>query len=378
MKKIFSLMIALVAMFAMTASAVTYEQPKFFDNTYITLKGGASGLMHPRCNGYQNFGHTIQGQAALEFGKWITPKFGVGIEGTVGFDNGSRPWYDGVNEFSWMGNFQGRNWVNHVDVLALAKFNLNNIILGYRGYTDKVEFVPTVGIGWTHGWVYGVDAEDFIVHNSTYHENSIMTKYALDVNINLNEKWQVNVEPFLAYNLTNNKFGTEKNGWNHVNRDPRFDARTAWWGLNVGVTYKIGNQFTPCPYKYTQEEVDKLNAEINDLRARKPEVVTKVETVEKVVTKTVNDADQFVVFFANASTELTDNAKATLNEIGENSIVRVIGSASPDGNIDFNTNLAEDRAQVVKNYLENRGVRVEDAHGVGTELGARVAVVVIK
>lgn len=377
MKKIFSFAIALVAIMGMSVNAQTVESSRFIDNTYITLKGGASALTHPGCNGYQNFGHSIQGQAALEFGKWITPKFGVGIEGTVGFDNGSRPWYEGNNPFSWVGNFQGRNWVNHVDVLALAKFNLNNIIHGYKGYADKVEVVPTVGIGWTHGWVYGdyydVEAEDiFVDYSSTQHENHIMTKYAIDVNINLNEKWQVNVEPFIAYNLTGN-YRSAYHNWN-----PRFDSRNSWWGLNVGVTYKIGKQFTLCPYKYTQADIDRLNAEINDLRNRKPETVTEVQVVEKVVTKTVNDADQFVVFFANASTVLTDDAKATLNEIGENSIVNVIGSASPDGNAGFNANLAEQRAQVVKNYLVNRGVRVNDAHGVGTDLGARVAVVVVK
>lgn len=203
-----------------------------------------------------------------------------------------------------------------------------------------------------------------------------MTKYAIDVNINLTNRWQINVEPFYAFNLTGSKFSSTRDA--AVNDYPHFDSRNSWWGLNVGVTYKIGKQFTLCPYKYTQADIDRLNADINDLRNRKPEVVTKVETVEKIVTKTVNDADQFVVFFANASTVLTDDAKATLNEIGENSIVNVIGSASPDGNADFNANLAEQRAQVVKNYLVNRGVRVNDAHGVGTDLGARVAVVVVK
>lgn len=376
MKKFFSLAIAFVAIMGMSVNAQTVESSRFIDNTYITLKGGASALTHPGCNDYKNFGHSIQGQAALEFGKWITPKFGVGIEGTVGFDNGSRPW--GVeNTVGW---FQGRNWVNHVDVLALAKFNMNNIIHGYKGYADKVEVVPTVGIGWTHGWTYAyndemsIDNENGII--GTQHENNIMTKYAIDVNINLTNRWQINVEPFYAFNLTGSKFSSTRDA--AVNDYPHFDSRNSWWGLNVGVTYKIGKQFTLCPYKYTQADIDRLNAEINDLRNRKPEVVTKVETVEKIVTKTVNDADQFVVFFANASTVLTDDAKATLNEIGENSIVNVIGSASPDGNANFNANLANERAEVVKNYLENRGVRVNDAHGVGTDLGARVAVVVIK
>lgn len=375
MKKIFSFAIALVAIMGMSVNAQTVESSRFIDNTYITLKGGASALTHPGCNDYKNFGHSIQGQAALEFGKWITPKFGVGVEGTVGFDNGSRPW--GVeNTVGW---FQGRNWVNHVDVLALAKFNMNNIIHGYKGYADKVEIVPTVGIGWTHGWVYTPDWLDGgeVINGITQHENNIMTKYAIDVNINLTDRWQINVEPFYAFNLTGSKFSSTRDAV--VNDYPHFDSRNSWWGLNVGVTYKIGKQFTLCPYKYTQADIDRLNAEINDLRNRKPEVVTKVETVEKIVTKTVNDADQFVVFFANASTVLTDDAKATLNEIGNNSIVNVIGSASPDGNAGFNANLAEQRAQVVKNYLEKeRGVRVNDAHGVGTDLGARVAVVVVK
>ena len=377
MKKFFSLAIAFVAMMGMSLSAQTVESSRLFDNTYITLKGGASALTHPGCNGYQNFGHSIQGQAALEFGKWITPKFGVGVEGTVGFDNGSRPWYEGSNTFSWVGNFQGRNWVNHVDVLALTKFNLNNIFHGYKGHADKVEFVPTVGIGWTHGWVYGeyydVDEGDiFIDYSSTKHENHIMTKYAIDVNVNLNEKWQINVEPFIAYNLTGN-YRSDYHNWN-----PYFDSRNSWWGLNVGVTYKIGKQFTLCPYKYTQAEWDALNAEINDLRSRQPEKVTEVQVVEKYITKTVNDADQFVVFFANASTELTADAKATLNEIAEGTLVNVIGSASPDGPIGQNVELANNRAEVVKNYLTNRGVKVNDAHGVGTDLGARVAVVVVK
>lgn len=367
MKKIFSMMIAFVAMFAMTMTAQTLEQPKFFDNTYVTLKGGASALTHPGCNDYKDFGHSIQGQAALEFGKWITPKFGVGIEGTVGFDNGSH-----------VGWFQGRNWVNHVDVLALAKFNLNNIFHGYKGYADKVEVVPAVGIGWTHGWTYDYDADMMIDGENgvigTQHENNIMTKYAIDVNINLTNRWQINVEPFYAFNLTGSKFGCSRTPANY----PHFDSRNSWWGLNVGVTYKIGKQFTVCPYKYTQADVDLLNAQINELRSREPEKVIEVQTVEKYITKTVNNADQFVVFFANASTELTEDAKATLNEIGENSIVNVIGSASPDGNADFNATLADQRAEVVKNYLENRGVRVNDAHGVGIDLGARVAVVIVK
>ena len=45
MKKFFSIMIAFVAMFTM--SAQTYVAPKFTDNTYVTLRYGVTGLMKP-------------------------------------------------------------------------------------------------------------------------------------------------------------------------------------------------------------------------------------------------------------------------------------------------------------------------------------------
>lgn len=59
MKKFFSIMIAFVAMFTM--SAQTVQPSALFDNTEISVKGGVSSLMHPNCNGYENLGHTMQG-----------------------------------------------------------------------------------------------------------------------------------------------------------------------------------------------------------------------------------------------------------------------------------------------------------------------------
>lgn len=354
-KRFFSFMIAFMAMFVMSMTAQTLESSKFIDNTYFRLQGGATALMHPGCMGYENFGHTIQGVIGAEMGKWITPKFGVAFEGDFGLRNGSKygyaQWMD-YNETVKSKAF------NYITVTGLVKFNMSNIIGGYKN--RPVEVVLATGPMWIHGFP-----------SKNYYLNDFGVKFKGEVNFNVAERWQINVMPELNYNLTGlYSYATIEH--------PRFDSRNAWWGLQVGVTYKIGKQFTECPYRYTQEDVDKLNAEINDLRACKPEVVTKVETVEKIVTKTVNDADQFVVFFTHASAELTNDAKATLNEIAENSVVNVIGSASPDGNSNFNANLAEQRAEAVKNYLENRGIRVNNSYGVGTDLGARVAVVIMK
>ena len=357
MKKIFSLAIAFVAIMGMSMNAQTVESSRFIDNTYLRVEGGATALTHPGCLGYEDWGHTIQGVIGAEVGKWITPKFGVAFEGDFGIRNGSK---FGLFNYEYVGEseYKKAQRFNYITVTGLAKFNVSNIFAGFNP-NRKWEFVLATGPMWIHGFPGKNYVNDFGV------------KFKAEVNYNVTERIQINFIPEFNYNLTGlYSYGTTKH--------PRFDSRNSWYGLKVGVTYKIGKQFTLCPYKYTQEDVDRLNAEINDLRNRQPEKVTEVQVVEKIVTKNVCDADQYVVFFANASTELTENAKATLNEIGENSVVNVIGSASPDGSKGQNTKLANERAEVVKNYLTNRGVKVADAHGVGTDLGARVAVVVVK
>lgn len=364
MMKKFILMVAAVLATTLGISAQTVEHSKFTDNWQIGVRGGVTAILHPGCNNYKDFGHTIQASTSLDLTKYITPVFGVGVSSTIGWENGSQP-----------GDFQGRNWLNYVNVMANGKVNLNNLFAGYKGQPRPIEVVAVAGIGWNHGFIYAQDAEYYYL-GTTMHTNDIITKLGAEVNVNLTDRLQLNVAPYIAYNLTG------ANGYYHVNQ-PAFDSRNAWVGLEAGLTYKFKNSngthnFILCPYKYTQADVDRLNGQINELRSRKPEVITEVQKVEVIKKVTINESDQFVVFFTNASTELTENAKTTLNEISENSIVRVIGSASPDGNSRFNSNLANDRAQVVKNYLENRGVRVEDAHGVGTDLGARVAVVIVK
>ena len=90
MKKVLIMMIAIVAMFAMSATAQTVKPSKFLDNTAVTVKGGVSGLVHPGCNGYENLGHTFQAEAGLGLEKWITPAWGVGLKGETGFTNGSK------------------------------------------------------------------------------------------------------------------------------------------------------------------------------------------------------------------------------------------------------------------------------------------------
>lgn len=356
MKKIFSLMIAIVAMFTMNAQ--TFESSRFIDNTYFRVEGGVTALTHPGCLGYEDFGHTIQGVIGAEVGKWITPKFGVAFEGDFGIRNGSK---FGYFNYEWVDaeQYQKAQRFNYITVTGLTKFNVSNIFAGWNP-ERKWEFVLATGPMWIHGFP------------GKNYENDFGVKFKAEVNYNATERLQFNLIPEFNYNLTGcYSYGTYEH--------PRFDSRNSWYALKVGVTYKIGKQFTECPYKYTQADVDKLNAEINDLRARQPETVTKV--VEKVVTKEVAVKTVYqpvyVVAFDFAKDKLDQAARDVLDAIPTDAVVDVQGEASYPGAKKFNQKLSERRASVVTEYLTKRGVKVANSNGVGAT-GHQIVTVVVK
>lgn len=351
MKKIFILMIAILAMFTMNAQ--TFESSRFIDNTYFRVEGGATALTHTGCLGYENWGHTIQCVIGAEVGKWVTPKFGVAFEGDFGIRNGSK---FGYFNYEWVDaeQYQKAQRFNYITVTGLTKFNMSNIFAGWNP-ERKWEFVLATGPMWIHGFP------------GKNYKNDFGVKFKAEVNYNVTERWQLNLIPEFNYNLT----GADGSDGEH----PRFDSRNSWYGLKVGVTYKIGKQFTECPYKYTQADVDKLNAEINDLRARQPETVTKVVTKE-VAVKTVYQP-VYVVAFDFAKDKLDQAACDVLDAIPTDAVVDVQGEASYPGTKEFNQKLSERRASVVTEYLTKRGVKVANSNGVGAT-GHQIVTVVVK
>ena len=340
MRKFFMIMAAVAAMFV---NAQTFEQSKFIDNTYVRIDGGVTALTHPRCNGYENWGHTIQGVIGAEVGKWITPKFGVAFEGDFGIRNGSKFGlfqYESIDPLKKSQNF------NYMTITGLIKGNLSNIFGGYKPRT--VEFVLATGPMWIHGYP------------GKYYMNDFGVKFQGEVNVNVTNRVQLNFIPEFNYNLTGlYSYGT--------NEHPRFDSRNSWYGLKVGATYKFGKEFTECPFQYTQGDIDHLNEQINELRNHQPE--TKI--VEKVVEVSAKIPYAIVMFEKN-SAELTDNAKEMLN--GIQGSVTVVGSASPEGSKVRNDELANERANAVANYLKNRGVNVTNTNG-DAAIGSRVAII---
>ena len=346
MKKFFSLMIAIMAMFTMNAQ--TFESSRFIDNTYVTLRYGVTGLMKPSSFNYvggtcgdksNGLAHSLAQQTELQFGKWVTPRFAVALDGVVSWDT--------FSSLHKMSDYT----VPFITVSALAKYRFVN--------TNKFAFTTVTGPGWVHGFVKnGTGKND---------KNDLIAKFQLEFTYKLTDRLDVDVVPELNYNLTHNG----------ANKQPYFDSHDAWYGLNVGITYRFGKQFTECPYKYTQADVDALNEQINELRARKPKVIEK-EVIKEVVKKEYIGLDEVIITFEKESSELTDIAKAVLNKVIEYSTVvtYIQGDASYDGNAKFNENLANARAESVKKYLEDNGVKVINADGKMT--GSRIATIYVK
>ena len=135
--------------------------------------------------------------------------------------------------------------------------------------------------------------------------------------------------------------------------------------------------------------VGELNDEINSLReqlnAKPKEVVREVvkEVVKEVpttTTQTVKVENLVFVTFAQAKYTLTNDAKNALDKIKKGSRVQVVGTASPEGNPQYNQTLSENRAKAVADYLTNRGVIVDEATGKGVQgvTSNRLAVVYVK
>ena len=169
---------------------------------------------------------------------------------------------------------------------------------------------------------------------------------------------------------------------------PAYNINNSFVQLNAGLVYKFANSngthnFTIVTPR-DQAEIDALNAQINELRNRKPEVITK-EVVKQVVkevpsVKEFTVSDLVFVTFAQGKSALTNDAKAALNNVKEGVHVQVVGTASPEGSKELNDRLSQARADVVANYLKGRGVIVDEATGKGVQgvTSNRLAVVYVK
>ena len=369
----------------MTVSASAAEkglaQSKFFDNWYVGIQGGvATKTTHNK------WLKNLDPNAGLRFGKLFTPVFGVAIEGNAYF--GSKP-YNRVHGVK--GTF-----VRAINTNVLGTVNLSNLFAGYEGTPRVFEVTALYGFGWLHTFGTAVNKSSFTTSEGYTRyglgrRNRMTSKAAIDFAFNFgsDKQFQIFVEPsmnwiFGGYPGKNYSYSNAKrNGYTVSSDQPNYNINNSFFQLNAGFVYKFKNSYGSHNFKLVdlrdQAEIDALNAQINELRNRKPEVIEKI--VEKEVPAKVMKVEDLVfVTFAQGKSTLTNDAKAALDGVAEGSHVQIVGTASPEGSKELNDRLSQARADVVAEYLKARGVNVDEATGKGVQgtTSNRLAIVYVK
>ena len=381
MKKLV-LMLAAASM-AASVSAQTVAESKTFDNIYVGINGGVA----TKTTGHKWLSD-LDPNAGIRVGRYFTPVFGLAVEGNAYFSN--KPWGSTGTV------------VRATNVSLLGTVNLSNWFGGYKGEPRVFEVSALYGLGWAHLFTNDKAFKEL----TSGQRNRMTSKAALDFAFNFGseKQWQVYVEPsinFAFLGQSTKKTARIKNtvppttelvdyttdyGYKAGSNagQPAYNINNSFVQLNAGVVYKFKNSngthnFTIVTPR-DQAEIDALNAQINELRNRKPEVITKEVVKEVPAVKEFTVSDLVFVTFAQGKYALTSDAKSALNNIKEGSHVQVIGTASPEGSKEINDRLSQARADVVANYLKARGVNVDEATGKGVQgtTSNRLAVVYVK
>ena len=382
MKKLV-LMLAAASM-AASVSAQTVAESKTFDNIYVGINGGVA----TKTTGHKWLSD-LDPNAGLRIGRYFTPVFGLAIEGNAYFSN--KPWGSTGTV------------VRATNASLLGTVNLSNWFGGYKGEPRTFEVSALYGLGWMHVFTNNKAFEAATSEN----RNRMTSKAALDFAFNFGsaKQFQFYVEPSINFAFLgqskNKELVATGNPLNPVTvadhqgygykaasqaGQPAYNINNSFVQLNAGLVYKFANSngthnFTIVTPR-DQAEIDALNAQINELRNRKPEVITKevVKEVPSVKVKELSVSDLVFVTFAQGKSNLTREAKAALNNVKEGSHVQVVGTASPEGSKEINDRLSQARADVVANYLKSRGVNIDDATGKGVQgvTSNRLAVVYVK
>ena len=380
MKKLV-LMLAAASM-AASVSAQTVAESKTFDNIYVGINGGVA----TKTTGHKWLSD-LDPNAGIRVGRYFTPVFGLAVEGNAYFSN--KPWGSTGTV------------VRATNASLLGTVNLSNWFGGYKGEPRTFEVSALYGLGWMHIFTSNKAFKDATENQ----RNRMTSKAALDFAFNFGsaKQFQFYVEPsinfaFLGQSKSKEVVATgnplapvavadhQEYGYKAASQagQPAYNINNSFVQLNAGLIYKFANSngthnFTIVTPR-DQAEIDALNAQINELRNRKPEVITKEVVKEVPAIKELSVSDLVFVTFAQGKSNLTREAKAALNNVKEGSHVQVVGTASPEGSKEINDRLSQARADVVANYLKSRGVNIDEATGKGVQgvTSNRLAVVYVK
>lgn len=366
MKKV--ILLAAVALGAMSAQAQqAIEAPKLTDNWSVTLVGGAQTPIENAA-----FWGDMRAVVGVEIEKQVTPILALGIEGNWGINTS---YGESCNVFD--SQYAG----------VYGAINLNNLIFGYKCCKQNFFEVEAVaGAGWGRTYVNNWNDNGSW---GRWDHNCFATKAGLNFNFNVCKQVTVSFKPSMVWGMS------EAPQWNTT---ASYDSHKARLNLMAGVTYHIGKKGFNCVKPYDQDEVDALNAQINDLRAQndacnanlnswknkagqlqkdldacKAELAKKPKEVVKVDQQTMLNSVRYV-YFRSGSSKIGNDQKANVEMVASylkshpEATVTIKGYASPEGSKEVNEKLATARAEAVKTMLvKTYKIKAEriDAKGQG-------------
>lgn len=340
----------MVLMFSMLVglnAQTAIQTSKVFDNVYV---GATVGVYAPL-----DFDNVLPVNPAVgvRVGKNFSPVFGMFLEDQVFFGN---------NHFAVT---PAKNFVRANNLSLNGELNVVNL---FDRFDENRLFDASVvgGIGWMYTFNPGIK-------ESTYKNNFLTARTGAKFTWTLGETKasQLFVEPEVLWNLT-------------ATNAVKMNNHHAQLGVVVGYIYRF--KTSNGTHDFKTFDVGALNDEINNLRAELAKKPTEVEkVVEKEVVKEVEKAVEvpvggYVVYFGQGSYELSTLAKETLDAVPAGSTVVIKGYASPEGTVQFNQTLSEQRATAVADYLRNRGLTVDGSEGLGKtgDIQNRVVVITLK
>lgn len=320
-----------------------YEGANLGDNWSIGIHAGVTTPLT-----HSAFFPNMRATWGLGIGKQLTPFFGMGVEAMTSINTtASKTAFDNTN------------------VSLLTSVNLSNLFAGYWGTPRLFEIETVAGLGWLH-----------YAQNGDGDRNSISSKLGLNFNFNLGEAkaWTIGIKPALVYDL--NACGERNVG---------FNANRAAWEITAGLKYHFrcsnGKHHISFAKLYDQAEVDALNEQVNNLKQTNVDQEAELTAANQrnaeleqqladcknqgpvIVTDTITNHKktlESVVTFRQGGVSVVASQTPNVERIAtylknhEKATVSIKGYASPEGKVEVNARIAQQRADAVKSLLVKR------------------------
>ena len=340
MKKLILMSLALL-MPALTMSGQAYSAPRIGDNWSAGVSVGVASPV----KGHSFFGN-MRPTVGLDGSRRLTPAFSLGAEALFGF-----------NTSRWPGLVHSTTAFDRSYVGVYGAIDLMR--LGSRPCSSRFFSLGIqAGCGWGH---------DFRTAGVPDH-NFFATKAGLFVGLNVSPRFSVNLAPSVLWDMSDARSRQSS---------AAYSGRQAVFNLQAGVRYSFGPGFQCVPI-YDPAQVDALNGQINSLRASLGEAAVQVETLraenarltsqldecrakKPEVVKEVSVNNRFNterdIFFLLGSATITPDQMPNVELVAAylknhpGSRVVIKGYASRDGNHGANVRLAAKRAESVRAAL---------------------------